>query len=363
MSTSFDSTIVFPLREFTRLPPDRTPRYANVVLLQQEMNTCTTSIQHPNTPFGYASISYREADYLELSGGIPFVIPVHPGALLVIPPGTNTAGRADLIRNYNDEKSIWAKYNTVESALKRLVLEAVNIDWFSSLMHPTHRLALVTCRQMITHLWENFGIIDELDLIDNAEKLVLPWHPETSIVALFARLEQCQTFSIAGGNPLTDTSLYLAGYETIVKTGQFTVSCQSWRALPLATRNYALFKTVFRAAHQELTKTSSTAGYHSANAVKEAARDAAFEKLSAEFLAFKAEVKKNAKSVPNSTPKPKLATDKKDMSYCWTHGYMTNTQHTSATCKSKGPGHVAEATADNHLGGCATVWQPKTKQG
>jgi hypothetical protein len=232
MSTSFDSTIVFPLREFTKLPPDKTPRYANVVLLQQEMNTCTTNIQRPNTPFGYASISYREADYLVLSGGIP----VHPGALLVIPANATNAMRADLTRNYNDQKAIWAKYHAVESALKRLVLEAVNIDWFSSLMHPTHRLALVTCRQMITHLWENFGVIDDLDLIDNTDKLSLPRHPETSIEALFARLVQCQKFSIAGGNPLTDTSLYLAGYEAIVKTGQFTVSCQTWRPGKFPTR-------------------------------------------------------------------------------------------------------------------------------
>jgi hypothetical protein len=244
------------------------------------------------------------------------VIPVHPGALLVIPAGATNAVRADLTRNYNDQKSLWAKYNAGESALKRLVLEAVNIDWFTSLMHPNHRLALVTCRQMITHLWENFGIIDELDLIENTEKLSLPWHPETSIEALFARLEQCKTFSTAGGNPLSDTSLYLAGYEAIVKTGQFTASCQNWRALPLATRNYALFKTDFRAAHQELTKTSSTAGYHSANADKEAARDAAFEKITAELLALKAEIKKqSAKLLPNSTPKPKLATDKKHMAY------------------------------------------------
>jgi hypothetical protein len=158
MSTSTDSSIVFPLKEFTKLPPHQTPRYANVVLLQHEMNTCTTSIQHPNTPVGYACISYHEADYLVLTTGILFIIPVHPGELLVIPAGATNAVRADLTRNYNDQKSLWAKYNAVESALKRLVLKAVNTDWFASLIHPTHRLALVTCRQMITHLWENFGM-------------------------------------------------------------------------------------------------------------------------------------------------------------------------------------------------------------
>jgi hypothetical protein len=223
MSISSDSSIVFPLKEFTKLPLDQTPRYANVVvLLQQQINSCTTSIQHPNTPVGYACISYSTADYLVLTGNIPFVIPVHPGELLVIPAGTTAGARADLTRNYNDQKALWAKYNIVESALNRLVLEAVNIDWFTS--HPTHRLALVTRRQMITHLWENFGIIDELDLIENEEKLVLPWHPETSIEALFARLEQCQTFSIAGRNPFSDASRYHAGYKAIEKTGQFTVS-------------------------------------------------------------------------------------------------------------------------------------------
>jgi hypothetical protein len=109
---------------------------------------------------------------------------------------------------------------------------------------------------------------------------------------------------------------------------------------PQAPRTYTLFWEYFYEAHCELTKTTTSAGYHSSNAVK----DAAYEKLASEFAAYKIEVnKKNAKSLPSTPPKPKLATDKKDMSYCWTHSYMSNTKHTSATCKSRGAGHVDEA--------------------
>jgi hypothetical protein len=78
---------------------------------------------------------------------------------------------------------------------------------------------------------------------------------------------------------------------------------------PQAPRTYALFQEYFYEAHCELTKTTTSAGYHSSNAVK----DAAYEKLASEFAAYKIEVnKKNTKSLPSTPPKPKLATDKKD---------------------------------------------------
>jgi hypothetical protein len=80
----------------------------------------------------------------------------------------------------------------------------------------------------------------------------------------------------------------------IEKTGLFTEACHICRMKTQDTRTYTHCQEYFYEAHRELAKTTTSSGYHSANAVKEAARDAAFEKLSAEFWAFKAEVKKNA---------------------------------------------------------------------
>jgi hypothetical protein len=40
--------------------------------------------------------------------------------------------------------------------------------------------------------------------------------------------------------------------------------------------------------------------------------------------------------------------------YCWTHGYKVGKNHTSQTCNTRGPGHKAEATRDNNMGGSQT---------
>jgi hypothetical protein len=359
MNTATKKSISFVLKELTPLPMDRPPRYADILLLQKELNSCTASIDNDESEFGYSYVSMTDADYLQLADGIPFVVPVNPGHTPDIPVDADALVRADIIHLHNIEKVQFVEYRAVESALKRLLCKATNPDWFTSLEHETYQLAKVTCKQMITHLWTRFGLNDESDLDENRKQLEVPWDAALPIDTLFARMNRCKTFAEAGGEVLGDSQLTYAGLLLIEKTGLFTEACRLWRMKPQATRTYALFQTYFYAAHRELTKTTASAGYHSANAVK----DAAYEKLAAEFAAYKSEVnKKNAKSVPNTPPKPKLATDKKDMTYCWTHGFMSNTKHTSATCKSRGTGHVDESTGDNQMGGCATIWQPKTKK-
>jgi hypothetical protein len=37
--------------------------------------------------------------------------------------------------------------------------------------------------------------------------------------------------------------------------------------------------------------------------------------------------------------------------YCWTHGYKVGKTHTSLTCNTRNPGHKAEATQTDNMGG------------
>jgi hypothetical protein len=37
--------------------------------------------------------------------------------------------------------------------------------------------------------------------------------------------------------------------------------------------------------------------------------------------------------------------------YCWTHGYNVGKTHTSLTCNTRNPGHKAEATRAENMGG------------
>jgi hypothetical protein len=148
-------------------------------------------------------------------------------------------------------------------------------------------LANVTCKESVTFLWETFGEIDDLDLVANRAALVLPCQRDTSIEELFTCLEQCQKVSIAGGDPLLISRCARQHSPS---------SRRQDSSLPLVTRSLCSLQNRFRAAHKELEKTGAAGAFFSANTVKEAARDSTFKKLTAELLAFKAEVnKKGAK--------------------------------------------------------------------
>jgi hypothetical protein len=64
MNKANRKTITFPLTELTALPTDHPPRYADIHLLQKELNTCTASIDNDESEFGYSYVSMRDADYL-----------------------------------------------------------------------------------------------------------------------------------------------------------------------------------------------------------------------------------------------------------------------------------------------------------
>jgi hypothetical protein len=40
--------------------------------------------------------------------------------------------------------------------------------------------------------------------------------------------------------------------------------------------------------------------------------------------------------------------------YCWNHGYKVGKTHTSLTCNTHNPGHKAEATRADNMGGSQT---------
>jgi hypothetical protein len=42
------------------------------------------------------------------------------------------------------------------------------------------------------------------------------------------------------------------------------------------------------------------------------------------------------------------------INYCWTHGYKVGKTHTSITCNTRSPGHKADTTRADNMGGSQT---------
>jgi hypothetical protein len=109
------------------------------------------------------------------------------------------------------------------------------------------------------------------------------------------------------------------GYQIIEKTGLFDLASRDWHYKDEANKTLANFKKHFQKANKDLalTATSSSAGYHTTN--------------------------------QSTVTKGKL--------YCWTHGIVHNTKHTSATYEKQATGHKTGATLHNKQGRSTKTYQ------
>jgi uncharacterized protein YyaL (SSP411 family) len=145
------------------------------------------------------------------------------------------------------------------------------------------------------------------------------WHPPTPIQQLFQQLDKGNQFIIASGQVMDERIIARIGYQIIEKTGLFDLASRDWHYKDEADKTLANFKKHFQKANKDLalTATSSSAGYHTAN----------------------------------------QSTVTKGKSYCWTHGIVHNTKHTSATCEKQAPGHKTGATLHDKQGGSTKTYQ------
>jgi hypothetical protein len=162
-------------------------------------------------------------------------------------------------------------------------------------------------------------------------------------------------------------------------------ACRRWNKKSAAEKTWTHFKSHFAAAHRQHKQiqgeSSSTAGYHSANAAMTQNEDQMAEgtigaliNLATSTAADRGVVaaltqanSRLAKQLDkNSSELRELKAllnqercDKRgprsfntsSSNYCWAHGYKVGKTHTHLTCNTPKPGHKAEATRAENMGG------------
>jgi hypothetical protein len=162
-------------------------------------------------------------------------------------------------------------------------------------------------------------------------------------------------------------------------------ACRRWNKKPAADKAWTHFKSHFAAVHRQHKQmqgeTTVNAGYHSANAAMTQNEDqmaeatiGALAKLATAIAADRGvvaaltqansrlvkQLEENASELREL--KALLNQERRDMqgprsstssasNYCWTHGYKVGKTHTSLTCNTRNPGHKADSTRAENMGG------------
>ena len=107
-------------------------------------------------------------------------------------------------------------------------------------------------RNLLTHLFENYGNITQLELEDNDTKMRALWDPNSPFDCLVQQLEDGQDYADDGGQPYTTDQLLCIAYTLVFKTGLYFEDCKAWNAKPNNDKTWTTFKTHFHRAQRLL---------------------------------------------------------------------------------------------------------------
>lgn len=346
MESNAVPALTFPHPELT--PIEGVPTFSSIQHMKRQLFANASAIHSTrgNGALGHAVIVLGVPGYNALANaglaGAPnnWIGPVHPGPQPVI-PGAATQAQINQIRDqyYRDLKEITI-YNMVESTLKKQVIAAVERDYICSLEDANFGFAQVTTRQLIEHLENAYGQVDQDALDANRTELELPWEPAESIEPLWKRFITCQQVATAGNDPITNATLVRVGRKILMETGQFDLDIREWDRRPAAQQTWPLFRAFFTAANKERAK-------------KATAKDLTHRALALKRTGSGSDPRASPLTVGSNASSQGSQVD--GMGYCWTHGLGNNPDHTSATCKKKGTGHQESATVSNMMGGNNTI--------
>jgi hypothetical protein len=344
-STKFN----FPFETLT--PIEGKPTNTTLQLLQRQLYTNARAVDSPRGggTHGHMAMLLGDAEYLARTG-VPFLVPVHPGAAPDAAVGATAAQIAEAIRVYNQTLADVTLYNRLSAALTAQILTAVNASFLSALEDPDFGFSDVTPRAMLEHLRTEYGTMTPEELERNRAALSDPWNLDDPIEDLWAKIANIQRVAALGHVPIPNITVITLTLAMLEKTGLLATTTEKFRLRPIDDWTLATFKAEFKLGNQERVRklTAGTAGFHGAHQA---------------IVTTPVSTAAVAVVTPTSAPAPvHVSIDGGKMYYCWTHGLGTHRNHTSATCNHKAEGHRDDATAFKMKGGNNTISSGRPRQ-
>ena len=435
--TTVTSYFQIPPAKMPRIstPTDK-PNFISINKFCEALEANAMSVPSAFTDLGHLALVVEDHEFTAANAGIAFTPPTNPGLSPQAPKATSTTRilrsntskensptdsddssisttqalsvnpyvAAETIRAFQEELQEYRKYCATRTALKNLIINAVDDTYISKLKHAKTKYALVTPLELLEHLHKTYGTVDDHDKTENEERMKEAWCPPTPIEKLFTQLQEGQEFAQFGGESISDGQLVRWGYNNIKNTGLFDNACKKWRLLQASQKTWPDFMAFFTKANDDREKNSVTTGEakYTANQV-EGILQQEMAALMEQMEAFKAQQSKE--NVPPPTESANAATglsasdikslikealqtnntNNKDnwtrndrgnkrtntnnkkclpaqaivdgfpVTYCWSHGISRNLNHTSKTCQRRKEGHQEEATYDNRMKGSNTT--------
>ncbi len=352
--------------------------------------------------YGYLGGILSNAVYNTICPLTPFMPPTNPGVPPTIEAQTTAIVSGNMLRIWNEASREWKEWQSLERAAKKQLVTAVPSGMLVGIRCPHRGFNNISARTMLEYLFDNYGHIDQQDLINNRMKLTEEWDPNLPFSHITQRVQAVQEYATDGKRPINKKDIMDAIYTVVFNTGMFYEDCEKWNDKDPTDMTWTNFQNHFIEAQRRLKRrqkaTTKVGGYHGANAVVQdqlgQANDALIN-LAAAATADREMMQLQAKTIAdqmrtindltqqvkdkdleiarlrntNITPTPGSGGNNPKWingkhiwdqgGYCHSHGFFADpANHTSKTCKTKKDGHQDEATRDNPMG-CSLFGKPR----
>ena len=330
---------------------------------------------------GHLGVPMPQPTY-NIVAGNPWVPPLNPGPVPVIPPGATQAMIAALERQHKEELRIWQLHRNVDAALKQQVQNAVPRMYIKALANQYTGFMGVTCAQLLTHLKTTYGRLTPTQLTENDKHFRQAYDPSRPIEDMYERIEMTVETANDAGTPYTVAQVLQNAYAKMFQSGLYGDACKEWRRKPEAEKTWPNFQTHFAEAvleREESEQTTAQQGYagnvdeipptedeltRTADALMNLATASQEDRrMLADLTAMNQrllqtiedkdkKIEALQKQVDQLKKKPRGPRGGGSRRYCWSHGYNPwGHDHTSQTCRNKKEGHQDNATWENNMNG------------
>ena len=200
---------------------------------------------------GLLGLVLNDTLYLTLTS-TDFIKPANPGIVATIPTGSTGPQIDIVVRNHKEQLREWQETTRIDQALQQQLIVVFDEEYLRGLRNMHTCYVGVTTQKMLTHLYDNYGVITTVDIEDNDTRMREPYNPTFPIETLFHQIELAVEYATAGKRPYQDAQVISRVYLLVLRTGLYPEACRDWDKRALTDKTWSLFKTYFTVAHRDL---------------------------------------------------------------------------------------------------------------
>jgi hypothetical protein len=230
----------FPHQELSPITStNERPDYASLVLLRQEVyaNALAIDSTRGRGTDGHLGVVTSAARYLAITQTAR-ELPINPGPNPALPSRMATRDSPHTSEEFAEARRAHARdllafrtCATVESLLKRQLLQAVPSTFIYETSDIELGYAQVSTLDLLNHLYLTYGSVTADELSTNMDNLSRQWDPDQQLEDLWAQIRKCQAFA-NDFDPITDKTIVRVTINNLEKSGVFTLALHEWRQRP-----------------------------------------------------------------------------------------------------------------------------------